>query len=96
MLLHGRNPDCCPHPQEAAAAKARAEERAALQFAKKKATAVERKAKKEQKDEAERHMAAEAALVGGPGWPELVWCALGLCCKHTGSLCVCGGGMLHA
>lgn len=48
---------------EAAAAKARAEEQAALLFTKKKAIASERKQKKDQKDEAERHLAALEELV---------------------------------
>jgi hypothetical protein len=53
--------------QEAAAAKSKAEEAAALLFAKKKSTAQERKVKKDQKDEAERHIAAQEALVGRTG-----------------------------
>lgn len=49
--------------EEASVAKAKAEERAALLFAKKKATAAERKQKQEQKNEAEKHMAALEDLV---------------------------------
>ena len=60
--------------QEASAAKAQAEDRAAQLFAKKKTTAAERKMKKEQKDEAERHIAAQEALVGG---------CRGCCCYRT-------------
>lgn len=44
--------------EKAAAEKKAAEEAAALLFAKKKAIAAERKLKKDQKDEAEQHMAA--------------------------------------
>jgi hypothetical protein len=92
--------DTWPPTQEAAAAKAKAEERAALLFAKRKATVTERKDKKEQKDEAERYLAAKEALVraargrggegGGRGGVCVVWCS---CASMLCPVCVLRPGV---